>query len=312
MKENLLVILGPTASGKTELSLNIAEKYNGEIISGDSMQVYRGMDIGTAKIKVDEMRGIPHYLIDIHHPNHFFTVAEFQEMATKKITEINQKGHLPIIVGGTGLYIKSVTHQYQFSVSSTDEAYRKELEEFVECYGKEALHVRLQQIDPITAKRLHFNDVKRVIRALEVFHHTGKTMEEHLENQDQQTPYNLVMIGLTMDRKKLYDRINRRVDLMIEQGLIEEVKTLLSQGYNLNHNSMQAIGYKEIILYLQGEISLERAIELIKQGTRRYAKRQLSWFRQIPEIKWFDVTNDDPKEIEKTKKNIYTAIEGNF
>ncbi|TCS83040.1 tRNA (adenosine(37)-N6)-dimethylallyltransferase MiaA [Tepidibacillus fermentans] len=310
MKENLLVILGPTAVGKTELSIEIATRFQGEIISGDSMQVYKGMNIGTAKIKPEEMKGIPHYFIDDYEPDHFYTVAEFQQRAIQKISEINQRGHLPIIVGGTGLYIKSVTHSYQFSKDSMDEKYRQQLQEWLKFNGKEALHQLLEQIDPESAERLHINDTKRVIRALEVYHTTGKTMSEILKEQQLQTSYNLLMIGLTMDRKKLYDRINRRVDLMIEEGLVEEVQSLLNQGYDETFNAMQGIGYKEIILYLKGKVSLEEAIEMIKQATRRFAKRQLSWFRSMPGIHWFDFTNNVLEEKEKIKQKIYEWMVG--
>ncbi len=312
MKENLLVILGPTAVGKTELSIDIALRFKGEIISGDSMQVYKGMDIGTAKIKPEEMEGIPHYLIDQFSPDHYFSVAEFQELATRKITDINQKGHLPIIVGGTGLYIKSVTHNYQFPTVTSNESFRKELEEWVEKHGKEALHKRLENVDQETASRLHINDVKRVIRALEVFHASGKQLSELLKEQEINTPYQLLMIGLTMDRSKLYERINHRVDIMLNHGLIEEVENLLKQGYDERYIAMQGIGYKEIIHYLKGEIALEEAIHLIKQGTRRFAKRQLSWFRNMPEIQWFDISEAIHEDKQKNIDKIYELIAGKF
>ncbi|MFV9509759.1 tRNA (adenosine(37)-N6)-dimethylallyltransferase MiaA [Tepidibacillus sp. LV47] len=310
MKEKLLVIVGPTAVGKTELSIEIAIRFQGEIISGDSMQVYKGMDIGTAKIRPEEMKGIPHYFIDEYEPDYFFTVAEFQQRAIQKITEINQRGHLPIIVGGTGLYIKSVTHHYRFSKDSMNKTYRHQLQEWLKIHGKEALHKRLEEVDPESAKKLHVNDTKRVIRALEVYHTTGKTMSEILKEQQIQTPYHLLMIGLTMDRKKLYDRINRRVDLMVQQGLVEEVQRLLKKGYDETLNSMQGIGYKEIILYLKGKVTLEEAIEMIKQATRRFAKRQLSWFRNMPGIHWFDLTNNTLEEKEKITQKISEWLAG--
>ncbi|WP_339063114.1 tRNA (adenosine(37)-N6)-dimethylallyltransferase MiaA [Tepidibacillus marianensis] len=311
MKDNLLVIVGPTAVGKTDLSIGISTRFNGEIISGDSMQIYKDMNIGTAKITPEEMNGIPHYFIDQYHPDHFFTVAEFQNMAVQKITEINRRGHLPLIVGGTGLYIKSVTHQYQFSKDSTDGNFRNELYEWHQIHGNEALHNRLVEMDPITAARIHINDTKRIIRALEVFYTTGKTMSQVLYEQQLQTPYHLLMIGLTMDREKLYDRINNRVDLMIQNGLVNEVKKLLEQGYDESYNSMQGIGYKEIILYLKDVISLEEAIEKIKQGTRRFAKRQLSWFRNMNEIQWYDLTNNAHEEKERIYQKISEWIAGN-
>jgi len=312
MKEKLLVILGPTAVGKTDLSIDIALHFHGEIISGDSMQIYKGMDIGTAKIKPEEMKGVPHYLIDTFTPDHYFTVAEFQELASAKITEINQRGHLPIIVGGTGLYIKSVTHQYQFPTATIDEDFRAEMQALVEKHGKSALHQKLAEVDPETAKRLHTNDVKRIIRALEVYHTTNTPLSILLKEQTLETPYDLLMIGLTMNRQKLYERINRRVDVMIENGLIEEVQQLLKQGYDERYHAMQGIGYKEIIRYLKGEITLENAIHLIKQGTRRFAKRQLSWFKNMPDIHWFDLTHDTVEEKVKNKVNIYHLIAGKY
>ncbi len=312
MKEKLLIILGPTSVGKTDLSIDIAKKFDGEIISGDSMQVYKQMDIGTAKIKKQEMMGIPHYLIDCFDPDYYFSAADFKEIAIEKITTINQKGHLPIIAGGTGLYIKSVIQQYQFSIASKDETYREEMNRIAEEKGNKALHDRLASIDMTSAEKLHINDRKRVIRALEVHHLTGKKMSEVLEEQKLETPYDLLMIGLTMDRAKLYDRINRRVEYMLEQGLIDEVKKLLKLGYNEQYHAMQAIGYKEILQYVRGEISLDRAIYMIKQGTRRFAKRQLSLFRQLQDIQWFDVTTVDINERNKIYHNIYHLIAGKF
>lgn len=307
-----MVILGPTAVGKTDLSIDMAKKFNGEIISGDSMQIYKGMDIGTAKIKPEEMKGVPHYLLDEYSPDYNFSVAEFQEVAKEKIKEINSHNHLPIIAGGTGLYIKSVTHQYQFPSVNTDEEYREELHEWVEKNGKEALHDKLKEIDPKSAERLHPNDVKRVIRSLEVYKVTGQLLSDIIDKQKLETPYDLLMIGLTMERSKLYERINQRVDIMLEKGLVDEVRKLLNQGFDERYTSMQGIGYKEIIQYLKGEISLEQAIYMIKQGTRRFAKRQLSWFRQMPGIYWFDLSSDNIDEKNKIKNNIYKLIAGKF
>lgn len=312
MKEKLLVIVGPTSVGKTDLSIDIATQFNGEIISGDSMQVYRGMDIGTAKISPVEMKNIPHYLIDIYEPDKYFSVAEFQELATKKISDINSMGKLPIIAGGTGLYIKSVTHKYDLPDAGVDEEYRLKLNSLAEKEGNEYLHNKLQDVDPKTAERLHKNDVKRIVRALEVYHLTGKTLSELLESQKLESPYELLIIGLTMDRQKLYNRINHRVDKMLQEGLIDEVRRLMEKGYDESYYSMQGIGYKEIIQYLKGEISLEGAIDSIKQGTRRFAKRQLSWFRQIPEIHWFDLTDEDDIARTEIKNNIYRLIAGKF
>lgn len=310
MKNNLLAIVGPTAVGKTEVSIEIAKKFNGEIISGDSMQVYKGMDIGTAKIKTKEMQGIKHHLIDCFYPDDEFSVAKFQKIVKKEIIEINKRGNLPILVGGTGLYVKSVTHNYEFSTVVKDEEYRKELEEYVKINGKEKLYNKLIMVAPNNAEKLHPNDVKRIIRALEIYHINGELTNNSNCDKKNITPYNLRLIGLTMEREKLYSRINMRVDNMLEQGLIEEVKELLKQGYSENLNSMKGIGYKEIVNYLQGEISLEEAIEDIKKNSRRYAKRQLTWFRHMSKIDWFDIT--DCSRIDKEKKlyNIFEIVAG--
>ncbi len=308
-KEKLVVIVGPTAVGKTALSLELAQAFNGEIISGDSMQVYRYMDIGTAKATKEERSLVPHYLIDIIDPDQDYSVAIFQEMATELITEINQRQRLPFIVGGTGLYIQSVTHSFQFSEAEQDYELREQLMRMAESEGVEALHERLRMIDPITAERLHPNDVKRVIRAIEIYQLTGQTMAD-FQHRAQYSPYDIVMIGLTMDRQKLYERINQRVDLMIEAGLIEEVRWLLDQGYDPSLNSMQGLGYKEVVPYLYGEITQEQAVQEIKKRTRHFAKRQLSWFRRIPEVQWFDLTN--PDEHSRIKETIHRALAGKF
>ncbi|MBP1931585.1 tRNA (adenosine(37)-N6)-dimethylallyltransferase MiaA [Ammoniphilus resinae] len=288
MKEKLLVLVGPTAVGKTALSVKLAHSLDGEVISGDSIQVYKGMDIGTAKITVEEMDGIVHHLIDILEPDETFSVNEFQKHSRRLITEINQRGKLPMIVGGTGLYIQSVIYDYQFSKASQNQELRDQLEAFAACEGKEALHKRLAEIDPVTASRLHPNDVKRIVRAIEIYQQTGTSMAEY-QQRSSVSPYQLCLIGLTMERSQLYERINHRVDLMIEQGLIEEVQSLLKRGYNLSYSSMQAIGYKEIIAYLEGNLSKEESIELLKKNSRHFAKRQLTWFRSMKEIHWFEV-----------------------
>jgi tRNA dimethylallyltransferase len=290
-KPKLLVLVGPTAVGKTKLSLTIAEQWDCEIISGDSMQVYRGMDIGTAKASEEERMQVPHHLIDICDPDYAFSVSEFQELARRSIEDISERGRLPFIVGGTGLYIQSVCYGYEFSEGGTDEEFRKEQQEFAERHGVEVLHGKLKSIDPPSAERLHPNDVKRVIRALEIFKLTGKTMTEHLRGQSLESPYQLCIIGLTMEREMLYKRIEERVDHMIKEGLVEEVRGLLDQGYSKDLTSMQGLGYKEIIPYIEGEISLEEAVKLLKRDTRRFAKRQLSWFRHMKDINWVDVTN---------------------
>ncbi|MGG1661310.1 tRNA (adenosine(37)-N6)-dimethylallyltransferase MiaA [Brevibacillus sp. NRS-1366] len=308
-REKLVVILGPTAVGKTQLSLELAKQFEGEIISGDSMQVYRGMDIGTAKASPDELAIVTHHLIDIKDPDEEYSVATFQESATSLITDINQRGCLPFIVGGTGLYIESVTHRFQFSQTSQDPELRERLQRLADTEGAEALHARLADVDPITARRLHPNDVKRVIRALEIYECSGYKMSD-FQLRAQHSPYDAVIIGLTMDRAKLYERINHRVELMIEAGLIEEVRGLLDQGYDPSLVSMQGLGYKELVPYLYGEITLEKAINDIQKRTRHFAKRQLSWFRRMPEIEWFDMT--DPADHPNTVQTIKQILAGKF
>ncbi|MED2253921.1 tRNA (adenosine(37)-N6)-dimethylallyltransferase MiaA [Brevibacillus parabrevis] len=308
-REKLVVIVGPTAVGKTQLSLELAQQFNGEIISGDSMQVYRGMDIGTAKAEPAELALVPHHLIDIKNPDEEYSVAMFQESATQLISSINRRGGLPFIVGGTGLYIESVTHRFQFSQATQDPELRERLQRLADTEGVDALHARLADVDPVTAERLHPNDVKRVIRALEIYESTGYKMSD-FQLRAQHSPYELVMIGLTMDRAILYERINRRVELMIEAGLIEEVRGLLDKGYDASLVSMQGLGYKELIPYLYGEITLEKAINDIKQRTRHFAKRQLSWFRRMPEIQWFDMT--DPACQANSVETIKQILAGKF
>ena len=297
-KQKLLVIIGPTAVGKTKLSIEMAKRFDGEIISGDSMQIYRGMDIGTAKIKPEEMEGIPHHLIDIREPDESFSVAEFQQLVRAKISEIAEKGKLPIIVGGTGLYIQSVIYDYQFSDAAADEEFRLQLEERAKNDGVEVLHQELTRIDPESASQIHPNNVRRVIRALEIYHCTGKKMSDVQSEQQPDLLYETALIGLSMDREELYKRINMRVDLMMEEGLLTEVIKLHDQELR-DCQSIQAIGYKEIYDYLDEKISLEQAIENLKQNSRRYAKRQLTWFRNKMSVQWFDVTEvqNFPKKL---------------
>lgn len=291
------MIIGPTAVGKTALSIHLAKRFKGEIISGDSMQVYKGMDIGTAKITPEETEGIPHHLIDIKEPDESFSAAEFQQLVRQKITEITNKGCLPIIVGGTGLYIQSVIYDYQFSETGGDPQLREALEKEAAQAGKEALHERLRQVDPEAATVIHPNNVRRVIRALEIFHTTGKRMSEQQSQQPDELLYETALIGLTMDREMLYNRINQRVDSMIKDGLLEEVKTLWEKGIR-NGQAVQAIGYKELFSYLRGEETLEEAVEQLKQNSRNYAKRQLTWFRNKMNVDWFDLS-DEEKRPEK-------------
>lgn len=299
-KQKLLVIIGPTAVGKTKSSIELAKRFNGEIISGDSMQIYRGMDIGTAKIKKNEMEEIPHHLLDIRNPEEKFSVAEFQQLVRTKISEIAKKGKLPMIVGGTGLYIQSVLYDYQFSDAPADEGFRKELEERVKESGGQILHQELVEIDPESASHIHPNNARRVIRALEIFHCTGKTMSEYQKEQQPDLLYDTALIGLTMERELLYERINLRVEMMLEEGLLDEVKKLYQQNLR-DCQSIQAIGYKEIYEYLDGLVTLEQAVDQLKQNSRRYAKRQFTWFKNKMDVKWFDMTDvlDFSKKIEE-------------
>lgn len=307
VKQNLLVIIGPTAVGKTKLSIEMAKRYNGEIISGDSMQIYRGMDIGTAKITKCEMEGIPHYLIDIKEPSENFSVAEFQQLVRDRIDEIAKKGKLPIIVGGTGLYIQSVIYDYQFSDVPGDESFRHRQEERVKEIGNEALYTELKEVDPESAAQIHPNNIRRVIRALEIVHLTGKTMQDYQSTQQRDLLYNTALVGLTMDREKLYERINARVDLMMDEGLLEEVKRLYQQGLR-DCQSIQAIGYKEMYDYLDGKLPLVEAVENLKQNSRRYAKRQLTWFRNKMDVQWYDMT--DVNNFSKKIAEISHYVEG--
>ncbi|HDR6315425.1 TPA: tRNA (adenosine(37)-N6)-dimethylallyltransferase MiaA [Bacillus thuringiensis] len=304
-REKVAVIIGPTAVGKTKLSIDLAKALNGEIISGDSMQIYRTMDIGTAKVTKEEMDGIPHYMVDIKNPEESFSVAEFQERVRKHIREITERGKLPIIVGGTGLYIQSVLFDYQFTDDAGDAIYREQMEKLALERGVEYVHQKLQEVDPESAERIHANNVRRVIRALEIFHTTGEKMSDQLEKQENELLYDVSLIGLTMDREMLYDRINLRVDIMMDQGLLEEVEGLYNRGIR-DCQSIQAIGYKEIYDYFEDRVSLEEAVSQLKTNSRRYAKRQLTWFRNKMDVTWFDVTGG-----EKTSE-ILRYIEGNL
>ncbi|MEK3855023.1 tRNA (adenosine(37)-N6)-dimethylallyltransferase MiaA [Cytobacillus sp. FSL H8-0458] len=309
-KEKLAVLIGPTAVGKTKLSILLAKRFNAEIISGDSMQIYKRMDIGTAKIKEEEMEGIPHHLIDIKNPEESFSAAEFQELVRSKITEITSRGKLPIIVGGTGLYIQSVIYDYQFSDAPSDEEFRKILEERAEREGNNVIYEELLEIDPESAEKIHPNNIRRVIRALEIYHCTGKTMSQYQEKQNPELLYDMALIGLTMDRETLYDRINQRVDIMMQEGLLEEVRSLFDNGL-MDCQSIQAIGYKELYDYFNGRVSFEDAVENLKQNSRRYAKRQLTWFRNKMNVEWFDMSDSvDPHEFEKKFAEISAHIEG--
>lgn len=298
MAQKLLVILGPTASGKTALSIEIASRLQGEIISGDSMQFYKGMDIGTAKILPEEKiaangYAVPHFMIDNLSPDCSYSVADFQREGRKIIEEIGKRGHIPMIVGGTGLYINALTdtEKYQFPQEEIDTNFRKEKEAEALLYGNEFVHRQLQQQNPEKAKEIHANNLKRVIRALEI--ELQKKDREKIEETSKSQPsfaYDLILIGLTMPRELLYQRINLRVDLMLDHGLLEEVKCLLAQGYHKNLNAMQGIGYRQLVAYLEGLVTLPEAVALIKRDTRRFAKRQMTWFQKDDRIQWFDIS----------------------
>ncbi|WP_209122301.1 tRNA (adenosine(37)-N6)-dimethylallyltransferase MiaA [Alkalihalobacillus sp. BA299] len=306
MKEKLVVIVGPTAVGKTKMGIELSKRLDGEVISGDSMQVYKRMDIGTAKVTKEEMEGIPHHLIDIKEPDEPFSVAEFQSLVQPLISLLNKKGKLPFIVGGTGLYINSVIHNFNFAEMSTDLPFREEMEQFVKEHGVDQLHHKLKDVDPVSYATIHPNNYRRVIRALEVIKRTGKTLSEYQQSQNEEAPYDFVFVGLTMDRDQLYERINKRVDIMIDQGLFEEAKRLYDQGIR-GCQSVQAIGYKEIYDYIEGKVTREEAIELLKRNSRRYAKRQFTWFRNKANVHWFDMTNTN---FNKKITEIQQFIEG--
>ncbi|NFG24226.1 tRNA (adenosine(37)-N6)-dimethylallyltransferase MiaA [Clostridium botulinum] len=289
MKQKILVLGGPTAVGKTELSIKLAEKLNGEIISADSMQIYKKMDIGSAKVTKEEMRDINHHMIDIVSPEEEFSVADFKNIGEKAIKEIIANEKLPMIVGGTGLYINSLTCNVTFTESEKDDEYRTYLESLAEANGNNYVHEMLKEIDEISYRDIHPNNRKRVIRALEVFKISGKPFSSYNVGDDfYKTDYDVFYYVLTMDREKLYNRINKRVDIMIENGLIDECIELKKLGYTSSMQSMQGIGYKEILYYLDKKISLDEAVNLIKQGSRNYAKRQLTWFRRDPRCTFLD------------------------
>lgn len=308
MKKPLVILTGPTAVGKTELSIQLAKKINGEIICADSMQVYKYMDIGTAKITKEEMQGIPHYLVDELEPEDDFNVVKFQSLAKKYMDEIYAKGKIPIIVGGTGFYIQSIVYDIDFDKNDADTAYRTRLEELAKEKGAAFLHQMLAKVDVKAAEEIHENNQKRVIRALEFYEKTGKKISEHNETERQkESPYNFAYFVLTDDRKILYDRINRRVDIMMEQGLMKEVEAMKARGLTRDMVSMQGIGYKELLAYLDGEYTYEAAVDLLKQDTRHFAKRQLTWFRREKEVIWLDKS-----EIGRTTEDVLAVIEENL
>lgn len=307
-KNKVIVLIGPTAVGKTKIAVELAKKIDGEIVSADSMQIYKHMDIGTAKASLEDMEGIRHYMLDVIEPDQEFSVAKYKEMAVECIEEVIRKRKVPILVGGTGLYINSIVDNVEFSETITDWGYREELEEKAEREGVEVLHKELEKIDPEAAQKIHTNDLKRIIRALEVYKFTGKPISYHQQiSRDIPSKFNFIMIGLTMERGELYKRIDRRVDQMIEKGLNEEVKKLLDRGISIRSTAMQGLGYKEMVEYLTLTKSLEEVLEIIKRDSRRYAKRQLTWFRRDKRIYWLDAENT----IQDILKKIFIYLEAN-
>lgn len=306
-KRPLIILSGPTAVGKTALSIALAKMVNGAIVSADSMQVYKHMDIGSAKITKEEMDGVTHYLVDVLMPDEEFNIVRFQHMAKEAMEEIYAQGKIPILVGGTGFYIQSVLYDINFDNQDCDEAYRNELETYANEHGNEALHEKLKEVDPISAQIIHANNVKRVIRALEFYKLTGKPISLHNEEEHRkESPYNHAYFVLTDKRELLYERIDKRVDIMVEQGLLEEVKKLKEMGYHQKMVSMQGLGYKEILNYFDGVYSLEEAIYILKRETRHFAKRQLTWFRREKDVVWIDKSkyNYDEEQILLEMKNI--------
>ena len=304
MKKPLIILAGPTAVGKTELSIQLAKRHGGEIISADSMQVYKGMNIGTAKIKKEDMGGIPHYLIDKLSPKENFHVVLFQQFAKQYINEIYAKGKIPMIVGGTGFYIQALAYDIDFTENDSDVTIRRKLEQTALEQGVEYLHQMLNEVDPVSAGQIHANNVKRVIRALEFYRQTGKRISEHNEaERKKESPYQLFYYVLNMERKLLYERIDKRVDAMMEKGLVNEVKSLAAMGCTRDMVSMQGLGYKEILDYLEGRLSLEEAVFVLKRDTRHFAKRQITWFKRERDVRWLNLW-----EFEGGRKDVLDRI----
>lgn len=303
MDERVIAIVGPTASGKTALSVQLAELLNGEIINGDSMQVYEQLDIGTAKIKEEETNGIPHHLFDYKKPDESFSVSDYQTSVRQTIDELFARKKQPIVVGGTGMYIQAVLYDYRFTEEGHDPLVRERLEREAEENGREALYERLLKMDPDSARSIHPNNVRRVVRALEIIEVTGKTKKEHEASQGHEVVYPHLLIGLTMDRERLYRRIDRRVEQMIEEGLEEEVRALYDAGLK-DAQSMSAIGYKEWIAYFEGKETVEDVVRNIQRNTRRYAKRQMTYFNNKLPIEWIDATLPVEKQVEEALRII--------
>lgn len=302
-KEKVIVICGPTASGKTALSIELAKQINGEIVSADSMQIYKDMDIGTAKPTKEEMQGIKHYLIDLVSPDERYSVADYKQDAKKAIREILKKGKVPIIVGGTGLYVDSLIYEIEYPNIEFDEKYREKLEKEVEEKGLEELYEKAKEVDVEATKKISKNDKKRILRILEIYHATGKNKtEQEIESRKKEVEFDYKVYALNWDREKLYERINKRVDIMIEQGLIKEVKNVYEK-YNEFPTAMQGLGYKEVVEYLENKTTKEEMVEKIKQETRRYAKRQMTWFRKNKQTIWLNAE-------EEIQNNIKIILEG--
>ena len=296
-KQKVIVIGGPTASGKTALSIELAKKINGEIVSADSMQIYKDMDIGTAKPTAEEMQGIKHYMLDFLSPEERFSVADYKKRAKEAIKEILEKGKVPIVIGGTGLYIETLIYEIEFAQIDTDLSYRKELEKIVEEKGLEYLYNKAIEIDPEAMKKISPNDQKRILRVLELYHQTGKTKTQLDAESRKEVEYDYKLFAINMDREKLYDRINRRVDIMLKDGLVEEVKALCKK-YKKFPTAMQGLGYKEVVEYLNGDASYEEMVEKIKTESRRYAKRQITWFKKYENLTWIDGLSDVQKNVD--------------
>lgn len=296
-KPKLIALVGPTAVGKTSGAIELAKAIEAEIISADSVQVYKYLNIGSAKPSKLELEQTPHHLIDLITPDTLFSVADYQKLAKEKIIEINRKGKIPLLVGGTGLYIQSVIDNYNFSKEEGDNQFRNKFKKIEQEKGKDYLHAILKTVDPKAASRIHKNDSKRIIRALEVYYKTGKCISDVEDKRYQKPPYDLIYLGFQLPREKLYARIESRVDQMIAKGLLEEVKMLMDLGYSENLNSLQSLGYKEMIRFLKGELNWEETIDTIKKNTRRLAKRQLTWFKRDKRIVWIN-KNDVYKMLE--------------
>ncbi|MHB8130850.1 MAG: tRNA (adenosine(37)-N6)-dimethylallyltransferase MiaA [Mobilitalea sp.] len=309
-KKKLIILTGPTSVGKTALSIALAKAINGEIISADSMQVYKQMNIGTAKITPIEMEGVPHYLIDELEPDEEFNVVKFQQLTNEYMNLIYSKNKIPILVGGTGFYIQAVLYDIDFTENDTDLSYRAELEQLLLEQGGEYLHDMLTKVDPASAVAIHPNNSKRVIRALEYAKLTGDKISDHNQEQrTKQSPYQFCYFVLNKERAKLYETINKRVDLMLQVGLLEEVQKLAAKGYTRELVSMQGLGYKELLAYLEGEYSLEEAVEILKRDTRHFAKRQLTWFKREKEVTW--VNKDDFTTEEELLNHLLKILKDN-